>query len=678
MQFKKNLKHICIISLIVLVSIFSLMRLLGASFSTPITHFFVYRENIEPLNWLYRYAFKPSSDIAIIKIDDATLNTLQANSDLKMLTISKWVYGELIDKLQSVWVKWIAFDIVFQNKDPEEKEFAEKLSKYPNIVLATTSTTTDVCYKDQDSDITTCDGVPRSIYKDISWGNINTNIFRDRKIATTDIGKSEYTSWKKSLEIDTLSLALYKTSLDIAPVSFSLGQSVLVPFFGKPGSYPSISLSSVPSMSKVDLISNFAGKYVFIWESGWFIHDAFVSPVDGELMDGVESHAHFLDGILQWRSLSWYSLLDGIFIFAVILLIFLMVTIYIVSVKYISAIIAFAIIAWIVWMSRYAYFSHAIVLEIFPLLLAGSIFTFPLTFIYRFFIVDREKRMIKNAFAHYVDPEIVRLISDNAEKINLWGESRELSILFSDIAGFTTLSEKMPVNELFFLMSSYLSSMTGILTQNGWTLDKYIGDAVMGFFWAPLSQADHARRACQTALDMREALPAFNNELLSRWLEAIDFRVGIATGDVLVGNIGSHDRFNYTVLWDSVNLASRLEATSKEYGTHIIVSEKTYILASDYFSFRKLDTITVKGKNESVGIYELIANISDRTLDMTKYENYARALSLYMKWEYLRAGQIWEMQIESDPPSRVMAHRCLDILRGEVAVEGWVYHMTKK
>jgi hypothetical protein len=159
---------------------------------------------------------------------------------------------------------WRAFDIVFQNKDPEEKEFAEKLSKYPNIVLATTSTTADTCYKDQDSDITTCDGIPRSIYKDISWGNINTNIFRDKKIATTDISRSGYASWKKSPEIDTLSLALYRTSIGIAPLTFIPGQTVLVPFFGKPGSYPSTSLSSVLAMSKVDLISNFAGKYVFI------------------------------------------------------------------------------------------------------------------------------------------------------------------------------------------------------------------------------------------------------------------------------------------------------------------------------------------------------------------------------------------------------------------------------
>lgn len=152
----------------------------------------------------------------------------------------------------------------------------------------------------------------------------------------------------------------------------------------------------------------------------------------------------------------------------------------------------------------------------------------------------------------------------------------------------------------------------------------------MGFFGAPLSQADHARRACQTALDMRKALPEFNNELATRGIDPIDFRVGIASGEVYVGNIGSKDRFNYTVLGDAVNLASRLEATSKEYGTHIIVSERTYDLTKESFAYRKLDLITVKGKMEPVGIYELISSLEERDREASWYDEYARALDLYI------------------------------------------------
>ncbi len=431
-------------------------------------------------------------------------------------------------------------------------------------------------------------------------------------------------------------------------------------------------------MSKVDLIANFAGKYVFIGESGTIIHDQLVSPVNGRLMDGVESHAHFLDGILQKRYLQGYSMIHIGFASMIVLLIIMMTSIYMLSSKYKSLGIAILITIFLLWIGRYLYFAHAIVLEMLPLLLAGSILTFPITFIYRFFIVDREKRMLTSAFAHYIDPSLVAQIAEKADMIELGGESRELTILFSDIAGFTTLSEKLAVSDLFLLMSSYLSRMTDILTSHGGTLDKYIGDAVMGFFGAPVTLADHAKRACQTALDMREALPEFNAELISRGLEAIDFRVGIGTGEVLVGNIGSYDRFNYTVLGDTVNLASRLEATSKEYGTHIIVSERTYELTKELFFFRRLDTITVKGKNTAVGIYELIANISNSIQNRVFYDNYTRALDLYLTKDYLEAGKIWEAQMHLDPPSRIMAERCLAILRGEVVIEDGVYHMTKK
>jgi CHASE2 domain len=150
MQYKKNLKHICIISLFTLLSIWGVMRIFGADFSVPITHFFVYREGSPLLDRLYRYRFTPSRDIAIIKIDDVSLNTLQAKSDLKTLTIEKSTYTTLIEKLEYIGVKGIAFDIVFQNKDPGEKVFADTLTKYPNIVIATTVGDTTECIKDRD------------------------------------------------------------------------------------------------------------------------------------------------------------------------------------------------------------------------------------------------------------------------------------------------------------------------------------------------------------------------------------------------------------------------------------------------------------------------------------------------------------------------------------------------
>lgn len=603
---------------------------------------------------LYTYDFKPSQDIAIIKIDDASLNTLQAKTDQKMLTIPKSTYIDLIEKLESVGVKGIAFDIVFQNRDPDEERFAETMKKYGNIVIATTLEE-GKCEKDQDTNYETCEGKPRSVYQDISHGYIA--IAKDAHTYTS-------MGWKN------LSAKLFSWSL-------SDEENPLITYFGPPWSYGSISFVDTLSLSKLDLVRNFAWKYIFIGESGTLIHDQFISPVSATMMDGVESHAHILDGYLKNRHLSDFTFHSGLFFLLVWVLALVLISLSLLLPKYLSPVATLWVLVVLVWWSRYAYFHFGHVYDIAPLLLAGWIFSFPVTFIYRFFIIDREKRTLTKAFAHYVDPRVVGDIASRSEDINLWGESRELTVFFSDIAGFTTISERLAPMDLFSLMSSYLSRMTEILTKNGGTLDKYIGDAVMGFFGAPITLPDHASRACETALAMRSALPEFNNELTKRWLDPIDFRVGIATGEVMVGNIWSYDRFNYTVLGDTVNLASRLEATSKEYGTHIIIAWPTYDMVADLYHARPLDRVAVKGKTEWVMIYELLAKKSE-TLDLTKYENYARALDLYFSGKYLEAGQLWEPYMTDDDPSRIMALRCHDILEGKVVVEGGVYRMTHK
>ncbi len=591
-----------------------------------------------------------------------------------MLTISKSIWIELIEKLESIWVKWVAFDIIFQNVDPDEQAFALTMKKYGNIVIARGG-----C--DQNG----CGLSPLPVYSDVPQWSVAMQFRGDKyydwwvndsflNLAHTLFNLPNYLTKKERDFIESrrepsVEQLLWNKSMDTVK---------LTPYFGLPNTYSGSSLIQVLKMSKVDLVTNFSGKYIFIWESGTEFHDQFVSPVSGTMIDGVESHAHILDGFLQNRILRDIDTTHLLLFITLLFLAFFTIVLYLFLPKFVSPFIAIGALVLTIFLCRYLYFEHALVIEIFPVLLAVGIFSFPTTFIYRFFIIDREKRMITSAFAHYVDPTLVGEIAEKSGEINLGGESRELSILFSDIAGFTTISEKLAPMDLFSLMSSYLTRMTGILTSHGGTLDKYIGDAVMGFFGAPLTLADHAKRACATALAMREALPEFNTEITARGLEAVDFRVGIASGEVMVGNIGSYDRFNYTVLGDTVNLASRLEATSKEYGTHIIVAEPTYLAAKDDYIFRALDKVAVKGKTEWVMIYELIAKSSDTTLDRSKYTHYEEALTLYFTGKYLEAGQLFEKNMADDAPSRVMAMRCVDILKWVVTVEGGVYKMTHK
>jgi adenylate cyclase len=217
------------------------------------------------------------------------------------------------------------------------------------------------------------------------------------------------------------------------------------------------------------------------------------------------------------------------------------------------------------------------------------------------------KQQIKKQFGTYLSPAMVEKLQKNPELLTLGGESRELSIMFTDVRGFTTISEHYgaDVQGLTRIMNRYMTAMTAKIIENAGTLDKYIGDAQMAFWNAPLDDADHAKNAVRTALQMMESLDEFNREIVAEGIPPFGMGLGINTGTVVVGNMGSNQRFDYTCLGDSVNLASRLEGQSKPYGVRIILGPRTAELVRDAYSVAELDCIAVKGKTEGVRIYTL-------------------------------------------------------------------------
>jgi adenylate cyclase len=223
-----------------------------------------------------------------------------------------------------------------------------------------------------------------------------------------------------------------------------------------------------------------------------------------------------------------------------------------------------------------------------------------------YFFTHSEKRYLKVAFQHYVPPAVVEDLVSDAGALRLGGEKRELTVLFSDIRGFTTLSEGMQPEELVKLMNEYFTVMTERVFAHRGSLDKYIGDAIMAVYGAPVVEADHPALACRSALDMMRAL----DELQQKWrplgLPAIGIGVGINTGPMIVGNMGSRTRFNYTVVGDAVNLSSRIESLNKNYGTSILISEYTYQRVKDEFrDVREVDSVKVRGREQPVRLYEL-------------------------------------------------------------------------
>lgn len=283
-------------------------------------------------------------------------------------------------------------------------------------------------------------------------------------------------------------------------------------------------------------------------------------------------------------------------------------------------------------------------------------------------VEGREKRFIRGAFGKYVSPAVVAQIAETPEALQLGGQKRELSILFSDLAGFTTLSEQLDAEDLVTLLNEYLTEMTDIVLQEGGTLDKYIGDAIMAFWNAPQEVEDHADRALRCAVKMQRKM----NELNERWNtdggERLVVRIGINTGAAVVGNVGGRDRFDYSAIGDPVNLAARLEPANKSYDTLTMASEFTLTeaVASDYY-LRELDLMAVKGKSRPVRVYEVLET-RDRELSESRRDvliHYNQGLAAYHRRDWPMAAEYFQAALSADPddgPSRVYLDRARECI----------------
>jgi adenylate cyclase len=303
---------------------------------------------------------------------------------------------------------------------------------------------------------------------------------------------------------------------------------------------------------------------------------------------------------------------------------------------------------------------------------------------YHFVSERRQRLMIKMMFSTYVSPSVVDELISHPEKLRLGGERKELSVLFSDLEGFTTLAETTPPDELVGILNEYLTAMTQVIMKNNGTLDKFEGDLIMAFWGAPIPQNDHVFRACMAALQMQSALATIRQEWPLKNKPALFARIGINTGEMVVGNMGSTEKFNYTVIGDSVNIASRLEGANKIYKTGIILSESSYNQVRVAFRFRELDLLAVKGRTEPIRIYELLGTVRD-PLSSTEEQFllcYLDALQAYKesRWRDSRQRFADALRIKpSDFPSRLYIER-VEYFMSNPPPAGWngVFAMVRK
>ncbi|MBM4167824.1 MAG: CHASE2 domain-containing protein [Ignavibacteria bacterium] len=276
------------------------------------------------------------------------------------------------------------------------------------------------------------------------------------------------------------------------------------------------------------------------------------------------------------------------------------------------------------------------------------------TIVHQYLAERQQKALIRSVFSHYINPSVVNELIANPEKATLGGDKRELTVFFSDIAGFTSISEQLAPEELVLLLNEYLEEMTRIIFRYEGTLDKYEGDAIMAFWGAPIPQQDHALRTCRAALDMQKRLTVLRTKWKKEGKPAIEVRCGINTGVMIVGNMGGQERFDYTVIGDSVNLASRLEGANKQYGSNIMISEFTHEKIKNAVTVRELDLIQVKGKTEPVKVFELLG-LSDLQMNENQKQSlelYQEGLKLYRERKFEEAAAYMEQAMKFDPECR--------------------------
>ena len=437
---------------------------------------------------------------------------------------------------------------------------------------------------------------------------------------------------------------------------------MLINYYGPGKTFDTYSLSDIIE-HKISP-SKLKDRLVLIGPTAVGIGDSAVTPFQQMNFFGVEVHASFITNILQGRFIRRgirENVIDILF-----LLLFSLPAGMVLSVAAPRRATAFTLVLLGAFLLLACYlFAHWRMWIVIVLPSATLAVNYLVIISYRFFFEERQKRKVRAAFTQYVSPGVIAQVLQRPELLRLGGEEKELTAMFCDIRGFTTLSEGLSPTALVELLNEYLSAMTDVIFETWGTLDKYIGDAIMAFWGAPYPQTDHAVRACRAAFEMLGVL----NKLQAKW-EAqgrprIDIGVGINTGLMVVGNMGSAKRFNFTIMGDDVNLASRLEGTNKQFGTRVIISEATYLEVHEHFIARELDLIRVKGKTKPVKIFELLGPTADLETHRDRVDRFHQGLEKY------RSGQ-WESALETfeeltidypqDAPSHIFVKRCHDLL----------------
>lgn len=609
--------------------------------------------------FLKRHAIgsQPAPGIVVVAIDELSF------SEIGMAwPWPRSLHATLVDQLARSGARTIVFDVIFDTPGAvpgDDEEFAAAIARAGNVVLAADEAV-----------------IEDPAYAVTQWSEPTAPLARAaRAVGAVRIPYDPDGVLRRArLEFDGRpSLALATAALDPSfdrPTGLEATAPRLFRFNGPPRhGVATVSYYQALDAARLLPAGVFKDKYVWVGRSlAATVPDAtadhFMTPVAVQ-MAGVEVHATVLDALLRdgfirdpFAAMAGYLALAAVIAAAASIVFFL-------AGPAAGALAAVAIVAGLMGAGYAALAGGVRVPAVGPsLALAGAYLT---TSAYRFALGARERRLIRRAFQHYVAPAIVERMLSDPSQLKLGGELYEVTVLFSDLEGFTTMAERLAPGELSAHLGEYFREMLDVLLPHHGTLDKLIGDSIMMYFGCPIPDPAHAVNACRGALAMQRRMDALNEQWTRRSLPRLRTRVGINTGTVVAGNMGTTTIFNYTILGDCVNLASRLESANKEYGSSILVGEETWGRVRGEFEGRELDSIRVRGRAAPLAIFELAAEAGALApLRRDVFRWYADGLACYRGGRWADAATSFERALALDPadgPSRRLLERCEEYRR---------------
>ncbi len=427
------------------------------------------------------------------------------------------------------------------------------------------------------------------------------------------------------------------------PIDFE--GKTLIPFRGGPGNFDYVSATDI--LNKNADVSLLKNKLVIVGTTAPGLFDMRATPVS-ETYPGVEIHASLISGLLNQRGLKQPEYVVGYEMIVLVVAGFVMTIAGALLSPFHASLFGILLIANIVGLSHLGWSNGTVLPVASGILMVIAIFMLNMS--YGYFVESRGKKLITGLFGQYVPPELVDEMAEAPNKYTQKAESKELTVLFSDVRDFTSISESLAPGDLSDLMNEYLTPMTKVIHQSRGTIDKYMGDAIMAFWGAPLGDDRHVKNALVAAKEMVSILRDINQRFEDKGWPKIQIGIGIHTGEMSVGNMGSTFRMAYTVLGDNVNLTSRLEALTKQYGVTCMVSEDI-VKKEQENHFREIDRVRVKGKENPVSIFELMDEGMDKELLEKELKLNSQALQAYRNLDWSNAARLYrELSLLTDRP----------------------------